>query len=501
MSEKKLKEQPEGWEVTKLNIISSDVSYGYTASSTLEKIGPHLLRITDIQKNQVNWSSVPFCQIEKSKFPQYKVEKGDLLFARTGATVGKSYLVNDDVPLSVYASYLIRVRCFAGTNIQFMAHFFNSPNYWNQITEFSSGIGQPNVNGTKLKELKIPLAPIGEQKRIVEKLDSLLAQVDTIQQRLNTLPNIIKRFRQSVLAAAVSGKLTEQWRGDNDCDALVDLKIELVNKDQNQKKIEPTSNHEIVTDQLPDCWGVSTFDLMYRFIDYRGRTPKKSEQGKRLITAKNIKMGFLSDEPVEYLSDDDYTNWMTRGFPQLNDLFFVTEGHTMGCVALNTRTDEFALAQRTITLQPYGSLITKFHYYYILTNAFQRLVETNATGSAAKGIKAAKFRGLPLPFPSYKEQTEIVRLVEQYFALADTLEKHLKNAKQRIDNLTQAILAKAFKGELVPQEPSDEPADKLLARIKAARLEAEALEKATKKAAKTKTPKVSKTKPKTKGIA
>ena len=107
-------------------------------------------------------------------------------------------------------------------------------------------------------------------------------------------------------------------------------------------------------------------------------------------------------------------------------------------------------------------------------------------------MNLSKVRNIPIPVPPTKEQTEIVRLVEQYFALADTLEKNLANAKQRVDNLTQSILAKAFKGELVPQDPSDEPADKLLARIKAARLEAEALEKAAKKV-----DKASKAKPKT----
>ena len=91
---------------------------------------------------------------------------------------------------------------------------------------------------------------------------------------------------------------------------------------------------------------------------------------------------------------------------------------------------------------------------------------------------------LPIALPPVEEQTEIVRLVEQYFALADTLEKNLANAKQRVDNLTQSILAKAFKGELVPQDPNDEPADKLLERIKAARIEAEKLEKAAKASAK-----------------
>ncbi|MEF1342298.1 restriction endonuclease subunit S, partial [Vibrio rotiferianus] len=118
----------------------------------------------------------------------------------------------------------------------------------------------------------------------------------------------------------------------------------------------------------------------YKFIDYRGKTPKKSDSGKRLYTAKNIKMGFISNDPVEYLSENDFKNWMTRGFSKLGDIFFVTEGHTMGCTAINTIGEDIALAQRTLTLQPYGNLSTKFHYYYMLTSAFQKLVELNATG-------------------------------------------------------------------------------------------------------------------------
>ena len=112
------------------------------------------------------------------------------------------------------------------------------------------------------------------------------------------------------------------------------------------------------------------------------------------------------------------------------------------------------------------------------------LDECSKVGTTVSSVETDKLVTLKFNLPNPQEQTEIVRLVEQYFALADTLEKNLANAKQRVDNLTQSILAKAFRGELVPQDPNDEPADKLLARIKAARLEAEKLEKAAKKAAK-----------------
>jgi type I restriction enzyme S subunit len=165
---------PDTWILTKMQELATDVSYGYTASSTTVPAGPQMLRITDIQNNNVDWSNVPYCEIDSDKLDQYKLKKHDLLFARTGATVGKSFLLMNEPPEAVFASYLIRVRTVSEELISFLAHFFNSEQYWKQITEFSSGIGQPNVNGTKLKGLDIPLPPIAEQKVIAKKLDTML---------------------------------------------------------------------------------------------------------------------------------------------------------------------------------------------------------------------------------------------------------------------------------------------------------------------------------------
>jgi type I restriction enzyme S subunit len=124
--------------------------------------------------------------------------------------------------------------------------------------------------------------------------------------------------------------------------------------------------------------------------------------------------------------------------------------------------------------------------FWLRSQLIQQLIRLEIKSGAQGKLALKRIKTLPIPNISIQEQTEIVRLVEQHFALADTLEKNLKNAKQRVDNLTQSILAKAFRGELVPQDPNDEPAEQLLARIKTARAEAELLEKAAKKAAKAK---------------
>jgi type I restriction enzyme S subunit len=512
-------ELPKGWVETKLNTISSDVSYGYTASSSIENVGPHLLRITDIQNNKVDWASVPFCKIEEIKIPKYVVEKGDLLFARTGATVGKSYLVNDDIPHSVYASYLIRVRCFDGFNIKYMAHFFNSPNYWNQITEFSSGIGQPSVNGTKLKELRIPIGPLPEQKRIVEKLDSLLAQVDTIQQRLNNLPNIIKRFRQSVLAAAVSGKLTEQWRKESadKTDFLEYLvRIDKTREEEyfddcvkakgngERKPRKPSSIDEKMlfnTDWKDQFLAKSPEDWAIKALGYIGENNADSivdgpfgasinvkrdyiDQGVPVIRINNIKPFSFVASNLKYITHEKFSE-LTRHNIVAGDVLFGKVG-TIGDASLYPESmPEGMLSTTGCTRIRVDERVVSKEFTLIYLNAMNPAFNRIASAAVQPFLNMKTVKSFPFPIPCRKEQTEIVRLVEQYFALADTLEKNLANAKKRVDNLTQSILAKAFKGELVPQDPNDEPADKLLERIKAAREEAGKLEKAAKKANKT----------------
>jgi type I restriction enzyme S subunit len=353
-----------------------------------------------------------------------------------------------------------------------MAHFFNSPIYWNQITEFSSGIGQPNVNGTKLKALNIPLAPLAEQKRIVEKLDSLLAQVETIQQRLNNLPNIIKRFRQSVLAAAVSGKLTEQWRGDSDYQATN------------------------IGFEIPASWNL--FEIQ-NIGEVKGgkRLPKGEElvpedTGYRYVRAGQLKNGTIVNGDMARNSQmylkAHVQEQIKRYIVNEGDAYITIVGASIGDAGVvPANYDGANLTENAAKICEFSRpMNSDFIGFWLRSQLIQQLIRLEIKSGAQGKLALKRIKTLPIPNISIQEQTEIVRLVEQHFALADTLEKNLKNAKQRVDNLTQSILAKAFRGELVPQDPNDEPAEQLLARIKTARAEAELLEKAAKKAAKAK---------------
>ena len=174
---------PENWVWCRLGEITKIIQYGVSKSAKSEGLY-RLLRITDIQYNKVIWENVPFTDIKEKDAENFILENGDFLFARTGATVGKSYLVEDLVEKSVFASYLIRISLLPNNNINYIKFFFNSEFYWQQISEKSIGIGQPNVNGTSLKKLFLPLPPLAEQHRIVEKIEHIFAVLEELEENI-----------------------------------------------------------------------------------------------------------------------------------------------------------------------------------------------------------------------------------------------------------------------------------------------------------------------------
>ncbi len=193
-----------GWTEARVSDFCEHPQYGYTASATMESIGPRLLRITDIQNGQVNWDTVPFCQCPNPK--PYLLQKNDLLFARTGATTGKSFLIRE-CPEAVFASYLIRLRVKQLVIVEYLYKYFQTPLYWTQIIGEKKGTGQPNVNGKKLANILVPIAPPQEQNRIVTYLDNLQSKVDELKRFQNETQKELDALMPSILDKAFKGEL------------------------------------------------------------------------------------------------------------------------------------------------------------------------------------------------------------------------------------------------------------------------------------------------------
>jgi len=173
-------EIPESWKWCHMKGITQKIHYGFTASAA-NAGNAKLLRITDIQDGRVNWDTVPFCDVPEKKLASCKLGESDVVIARTGGTIGKSFLLTDVSDVAVFASYLIRlIPCAEVVNPKYLMVFLNSPEYWKQLKAMSQGTGQPNVNAKSLSTLLLPLPPLDEQARIVAKVEELLKHVDAL---------------------------------------------------------------------------------------------------------------------------------------------------------------------------------------------------------------------------------------------------------------------------------------------------------------------------------
>ena len=238
-------EVPDGWAWTKIHCVSSEILYGVSESA--KETGKYkLLRITDIQDDQVNWDSVPFTDFPEDKVSNYILKNGDIVFARTGATVGKSYLIENLNIESIYASYLIRIRTSLLLNPRYMKYYFGSLTYWNQIIDKSSGIGQPNVNGTSLANLYIPIPPYNEQERILPVIEKVFKLIDSLENDKDKLKNLIKTAKSKILDLAIHGKLVPQDPNDEPAEELLNRIATSDNRPYEKIDEEPF--------EIPDSW-------------------------------------------------------------------------------------------------------------------------------------------------------------------------------------------------------------------------------------------------------
>ncbi|MEP3348467.1 MAG: restriction endonuclease subunit S [Marinomonas sp.] len=334
-------------------------------------------------------------------------------------------------------------------NIRYV--YYHLKKYWKTRNEEKQyGSATNYIKMGNFNEYVVAFPPLAEQKRIVEKLDEVLAQVDSIKARLDSIPDILKRFRQSVLASAVSGKLTEG------CGFTKAKKSNLSN--------------------LGKILG--------------GKTPSKSNplfwsDGSVLwVSPKDMKFNYIVDS-IDKITEHALDNGGMKYIPQNSILMVTRSGILSHTFPVALTTTKVTINQDIKALIPNNeTLIPTYGLYLIKGLAPRILSECSKTGTTVPSIETDLLQSMEFNLPSLEEQTEIVRLVDQYFAFADAIEKQVKNAQQRVDKLTQSILAKAFRGELVQQDPNDEPADKLLERIAKAKQDADALAKAAKKSVK-----------------
>jgi type I restriction enzyme S subunit len=319
--------------------------------------------------------------------------------------------------------------------------------------------------------LEVPLAPLNEQRRIVAKLETLLGKVDACQKRLAKIPILLKRFRQSVLAAACSGRLTADWREEKrDVESAASFvrRVQLEQKatyehdcstaaaNGQRKPKRPKNEFNAMVDEeangLPENWCVTRIGDISDCLDHMrvpiNKTERLARRGTVPYYGANGQVGwiddFLFDEELVLVVEDETFIGREKPFSYIITGKTWVNNHAHVLRALGGMPTEFL------------NICLSYYDFVPLTSG-----TTGRRKLTQEGLVSA-----PLRIAPRAEQQEIVHRVDRLFALADQIEARYAKAKAYVEKLTQSILAKAFRGELVPQDPNDEPASVLLERIR-----------------------------------
>jgi type I restriction enzyme S subunit len=412
-----------------------------------------------------------------------KATRNDLLLARYGGSSGSDSLGRICTGLegayNVALAKLIFRRDLLEKN--YVKYLFLGPWFRQKVSQNSRSC-QTGFNREDVVDIEFPLAPLNEQRRIVAKLEKLLEKVDACQQRLVRIPVLLKRFRQSVLAAACSGRLTDDWREENPAiesgsDLLLRIKTARLKaaastKEKNQID-EAFKNERLAVDDsdlgvdgVPSSWVACRIGAIGTVVN--GSTPSRKQEkfwdGKIPWVSSGEVRNNLISTIRERITKAGFESCSVRLLPRGSVLLaMIGEGKTRG---------QSAILQIEATINQNIAAVSISHGLVnpeFLWRWFQLQYEATRErggGSGPQALNCQRVRELPFVLPPRAEQKEIVRRVEELFALADQIEARYGKAKAYVEKLTPSLLARAFRGELVPQDPNDEPASVLLERIR-----------------------------------
>jgi type I restriction enzyme S subunit len=386
---------------------------------------------------------------------------GSVAIAMYGATIGKTGIFGIEAATNQACGVGIPIKCGS----KFLFYFLKSQKQ--NFVELGKGGAQPNISQGVIKDYKINLPPLTEQQRIVSKLDQIFSHLETAKKGLEKIPVLLKQFRQAVLTQAVTGKLTEEWRegkelGDIDeyLKQLLLLKEETYKKDllnNSSKKRSKPKVLPLVEDWenefdviIPEKWKFVRFNhISYKIGDVDHKMPKSLDSGYPYLSTGDMKdINNLDFENCRKISKKDYNELSSKIKPERNDIIFPRYG-TIGRNILVAFDKEFLVSYSCAIIKNHKTKINPKYVYFVSISPFIKLeISKHVVQTTQANIGIASIEKFLFPLCNIEEQTEIVRRIEALFSKADEIEARYKVLKEKIDNLPQAVLAKAFRGEL-----------------------------------------------------
>lgn len=454
--------------------------------------------------------------------PHLEIAKGDILMTCAGPRnrCGVVCFVKETRPKLLMSGKMYRFRPNSTLlDSKYLEGFIRSHQAQRTIDSMKTGISDSGLNLThgRFSELMVPFAPLPEQKRIVAKIEELFSELDNGISALKTAREQLKVYRQAVLKHAFEGKLTAKWREDNADklespeQLLTRIQQEREARHQQQleewkaavkaweangkegkkpgkprkQKIEAIGDSEL--DDLfdiPEQWKwVFLNELSEHIVDGTHHTPNYTDSGVPFISAKDIKDFRIDFGDTRFIDAQQHKELVKRCRPRKNSVLLTKSG-TIGRVALVNTELDFSLFESVANIPLLGDLQGRFVMWAVYFQVSSYFGAKNQKGVAVRHLHLEDIRRLPIPLPSYNEQITFIERIENIFDRISKNEAAIDTELLRSETLRQSILKKAFSGQLVPQDPNDEPASELLARIQAEREATKT--KSTKKARKAK---------------
>ena len=457
---------PKGWTKEKLPQVAEVIMGQSPPSSTYNTGGDGL----PFFQGKAEFGKLYPSVIKYCNSPKKIAEAGDVLIS-IRAPVGPTNLCKEKSCIGRRRSAF---RPNQVTTTKYLFYYMRNIESW--LSTQGTGSTFTAISKTDLENIEILVPPLNEQRRIVAKLEKLLQKVDACKERLDKIPTILKRFRQSILAAVCTGRLTADWReeGQNVLSAkdiserIQKKRLDSANTPAQKKKIKEfySCQEKEDSDLLPESWRYITLDKLCESFQY-GTSKKSMKSGKiPVLRMGNLQNGEIDWSDLAYTSDD---NEIEKYKLNIGDVLFnrTNSPELVGKTSIYRGKHPAIFAGYLIKINNFEELDSEY-LNYCLNSAYAKefFLRVKTDGVSQSNINAKKLGKFEVPFCSSEEQKEIVHRVKVLFKIADQIEKRYNKARAYVDKLTQSILAKAFRGELVPQEPNDEPASELLKRIK-----------------------------------
>ncbi len=420
------------------------IDYGRTIKVEPSEIPPDawVLELEDIEKDRSKLLQRLLFAQRQSKSTKNRFSVGNVLYGKLRPYLNKVLVADRD---GYCSTEIIPLKPNQAINGRFLFYLLKHPKFIKYAESASHGLNMPRLGTEAGQQAPLVLAPLEEQKRIADKLNSLLARVDACRDRLERIPCILERFRRAVLTAALSGQLTEDWQ---------------------LNRVEQSDfNSSKVSGQLADFADVIDPNPSHRYPSYVGGTipllATEQMSGLNNWDISSAKLTTLDFYEARKLAHDFLDD----------DIIFARKGR-LGLARNPPPNSRYVFSHTVFIIRSKTDKILPSYLLWFLRQEWcvdWLLLEMNSNAGVPTLGKSVMER-LPIIIPDYTEQQEIVRCIEKLYAYAEHVEARYQNALTRVEQLTPTLLSKAFRGELVPQDPNDEPASVLLKRIHAERV-------------------------------